>query len=874
MMLLPFMRRLVDRRTAAFMRDLTEGDDFKSTLAKGDREAAARQQWPEDRYPTLYRDTPVDVRRGVVWDGRLLGGRDVGHLTWNHLSPEIVEKACRESGHMAATIAGTATLILTILWLQVLPFGMGPLSEIFGSETPLAVKIGALASFLVGGVVTGYGLFMAYRFIGGRHPYALQRCIAAAFLLSYLTAWLGPMLAMGSLGSFLPSLLGMGSMPMSGGGGGGDGLRIFYGLRYPAWAGEIGAWMPFVWFYLAAAIQLVAAIPGMIGLFLAVAVVFVTAFYAAWSIGFQTTLSRWAAETGKPLTIATRDALLLWKAKAGVRETEYRAHARQVEDACGRLSSLPLIPVGVATGTTRARGDMKAPLNGQMVAFDGESIRVHTLVLGDTGAGKTRDVLKPLFGRIMGAAWGETHRLGAYVTDGKGSLYKDLLPMVAHRDDVRVIGTEDDMYGVDLLAGMSPLEVSSTFRSIASQNAGSGEEFWLEMASLLILHVATVAEALEFDPETMKERSSRLYSLASLLVIATDATVQKELAERVVALNGDLARLKTENRHLFDHVALAYESALWLRQSFAAMADDTRSSIVANVSAVLGKLVGAGTLTERFARGTITGNEIDVDFALNGGIVLVAIGESEFGQAGRIVATWLKQRLFVLAKRRLIKAPELCRNTTVALVADEYQMLATAGQNSDLDFWNVARETGVFFLGATQSVAALNQNIGKEATANLLNLFRNKIVMSTGEVETIDFVRKLAGDLPQGWEPDSTFYATQAEREQAMPVRPADVQAAFPVPTGFSLSDPAMEAAIGLDTRFIARSSNSPESRLATMQQANWRYEDKNKEVLTSGLSWQPKIRHDELRHGQGFAFAMIYRAGLDRADIIDMRSL
>ena len=62
-------------------------------------------------------------------------------------------------------------------------------------------------------------------------------------------------------------------------------------------------------------------------------------------------------------------------------------------------------------------------------------------------------------------------------------------------------------------------------------------------------------------------------------------------------------------------------------------------------------------------------------------------------------------------------------------------------------------------------------------------------------------------------------------------------------------------------------------SAISSEQSAYWRQEDKSKEALTSGLTWRPKVEQDELLLGSGFAFAIIQRAGCDRADIIDLKS-
>ncbi|SFF55789.1 hypothetical protein SAMN05216566_1281, partial [Aureimonas phyllosphaerae] len=499
------LSRLVARRADRFMRSLETGR-YTDDLAKGDRLAYAREHWPEDQYPTLYKDIPDDIRRPLVWDGRLLDGDDAGWLMWRHLSPEIVREALIGSGEKAIRFASILTAIMLVCWVQVLlPFrlNLGLATELFTSSMPLFAKILALGSYVATSLAMGYALAFVYRLAGGGNPLARARCFKAAFLVVYLVSWVGTSaLQTVVMSAGVPSdLLGLSpssallTMQQAG-----NSVLERSGVPYPAWAEEVGDWTPVAWYYVAVFLSYVARVPGLIGALLAAVILFAASSYALWSFGFWRTLRTWTHETGAPYAVPTRDALLFWKSKAdGRRDTEYRAYARQVEDAAGRLATSPLIPVGTATGVLRARGDMKAPVRGQLVAYDGESIRNHTLVLGDTGSGKTRDVLRPLFKRIMSAAWGDTHKIGAYVTDGKGTLWRDLLPLVADRSDVIVIGTGEGHYGVDLLAGMSPLEVASTFKSVGGQVGGSSgkDEFWTESASLLIMHAATIAAILE-----------------------------------------------------------------------------------------------------------------------------------------------------------------------------------------------------------------------------------------------------------------------------------------------------------------------------------------------------------------------------------------
>ncbi len=745
----------------------------KDPLLRGDLPAYAAAEYPPEDYPTAWTDIPADLRRPLVWDGRLLNGRHVAELAKVHMTDEVVTEAVARSGIRA-------------FWLAI-----------------------------------GAALFVAV-LLYGRQFFAML--------------WHG-----------------IGLTP------------------YPTWAAEAGVWLPIVSWYALVTIERAWLLGGLILQFgLALALL----FPAMWFFGFGAAMTRFWNRVSAPLRRPTRDALMLWKANLPTRALQYRAYCREVEQATGRLADQPFIPVGTATGTVRSRGDMEAPTGGQIVGFDGESIRQHSLVLGGTGSGKTRLVIRPLFDRIMSAAWGAGHRIGAYVTDGKGTLWRDLMPFVADRKDVAILGTGADHAGVDLVKGMSPLEVATTFKAVSGQVAGKpSDDFWPESASLLLMHAAIVARALDSHPATVAEwieqKAARPYSLLGIALLASEEKAAREAFERVASIADELAEREGVTDEEKAPLLEAFTSIEWLDGSFLPMAQETKSSIIANVNVVLGKLQGAVELSRRFCRGTCE-RTVDVDHALRGGVLMIAVGETEHGMAGKVVNCWLKTRLYILARRRLLDDPEGCRSTSCALFADEFQMLATTGQDSDSTFWNIARETGVFMVAATQSLAALKQVIGEDATANLVNLLRSKIVLKTEELSTLDFVRRLSGEAPRGWETDEGFYASQTAREIAVGnvgetrVDLGWLGGIWPRYVRFTTSPDAI-----YDYRIRG---GSREHKASMVHQLNFRKEDRHKSALTEGVTFRPKVETDELLLGSGMAFAVIQRAGGDRMDILDLQ--
>lgn len=747
-------------------------------LLRGDLVAYAEAEYPPAKYPTAWADIPADLRRPLVWDGRLLNGRRVAELAKARMTDAKIAEILMKSGFDA--------LVFTV----------------FLAFAPLAFRF-----------VQGGGLGIA------------------------------------------------------------DNISPF-----PTWAFENGAYIPVLAWLPLVVIEVVWAILSQAAFVGAMALM----FPVLWFFAFCNGVSSFWKSVSAPLRLATRDSEVAWKSNALTREMQYKAYCREVEQATGRLRHQPLIPVGEATGTVRGRGDMEAPTTGQVIGFDGESIRQHTLVLGGTGSGKTRLVIRPLFRRIMTADWGEGHRIGAYVTDGKGTLWRDLAGEISGREDAVILGTGAGQFGLDLVQGMTPLEVATTFKAVAGQvNGESVDSFWPESASLLLMHSATVAAALEQSRELLdgfkRRYGYRPYSLLGIAMIASEDGATRKACEDLAEMVETMADAVDGN----DIILEAIRSAEWLTQSFLKLGDNTRGSIVANVSSVLGKLQGARELSLRFCSGTYE-RSVDVDHALEGGIVFVAVGETEHGMAGKVVTTWLKSRLYILARRRLLDDPEACRDTSCALFADEFQMLATVGPDSDSTFWNIARETGVFMVAATQSLAALRQAIGEAATANIVNLLRSKIILKTEEETTLRYAAELAGSTARGWEYQDRFYSTFATRELAEGNGGDDTVVTTPfaclLPSRFT-ADVTPETAYDISRlsalfREALRSGDPNASVTYSVQQQQqlvMRSEDKNEQAMIGGLQMRPKLDQDEFLIGSGLAFAIIQRAGGDRMDIIDL---
>jgi len=660
---------------------------------------------------------------------------------------------------------------------------------------------------------------------------------------------------------------------------------------YPQWAADNGAWLPILAWYPLTVIEhgsrllgaIFAGIPPLLLL-----------FPILWLWGFSNFMDRTWKSIAMAERFPTRDTQVTWKYNAPRRPRQVEAYRRQILLATTRLKDSPFIPAGRAMGLTRALGSNLGPTEGQLIGWDMESILQHTIALGETGSGKTYLFIRPQFKRVTRAFKEAGIPLGAYVTDGKGALWRDLAPMVEDRNDVVTLGTGEGHFGLDLTAGMTPLEISTTYKAVAGQVSGKPtDDFWQENASLLLMHAAAVARFLDRHEPTrkiwMKTRKVTPYSLLGIALIAAEEAITLEALDTMRAIELPPKDQLTEEQA--EDIVESIDSAKWLAGFFLKMGGNTRSSIVANLNTVLGKIRGARKVSKKFFSGIPEVDEngkekrkIDLDFALNGGIIFVSVGETEHGMAGKVVNVWLKTRLYILAKRRMNanpnkdgKPPAYC-----AMFADEFQMLATSGENSDTDFWNIGRSSGLFMAGAaTQSIAALTQVLGEAATANIINLMTSKIVLKMSELSTLRHIKELAGNLPQGFDQFENAYATQAVRKQLLGEinynKPTMSMFDSLLPSVFvPLTEQASNAWGGKHIRLPARALEEV-FHGSPIPDPKWAYDDKKtlglEAELVKGMNSHVSVLTEaDMLEGSGFAVAFIQRAGVARCDIIDLQ--
>ena len=82
----------------------------------------ARSVWPEERFPYLYRNVPEDLQRPLFEDGRLPGGVPLTWLADRHVTPELIERACKAA--IAAVLMITLLPLALYLWMVASAFAL------------------------------------------------------------------------------------------------------------------------------------------------------------------------------------------------------------------------------------------------------------------------------------------------------------------------------------------------------------------------------------------------------------------------------------------------------------------------------------------------------------------------------------------------------------------------------------------------------------------------------------------------------------------------------------------------------------------------------------------------------------------------------
>ncbi len=563
----------------------------------------------------------------------------------------------------------------------------------------------------------------------------------------------------------------------------------------------------------------------------------------------------------------------------------YVNYSTYVMDAVTRLKDESIFEIGTATGIMHRRNVPGAPLAGSPICIDSEQIRRHIWAEGPTGIGKTYLFIKPMFYRVViEAKWAEGRKIGAYVTDGKGVLASQLMDVVGHRkDEVRVVGIKEGEYGVDLLAGMKPGEFRDTMQKVQAQMSAGGSNqaaFWEKLPLQILYHAARLALAVETDSHLTNAFKglfkAKPYSLFGIYMLTINLPVLKTYMGAVT----DLADAQPTNVLLQE----AKNACQMLLAQYVNQPPETRENLSGTISALLGDTFDDGIgVAERFFYGTYPAEKcVDVEHALNGGILMVAMGAAGAGlSSGHLAAIWMKARLMNRAVRRQQEDPDAAANNWCCMIADEFQLLATVGKGADdatadSGFWNISRSTGVFLICASQNFSSLAKAVGGRDNADvILQNMSTKIIFETDTDVTADYYIKLAGETKIA---PSTFEGIFTNQEH--------IEAKYPetgVTYGTSLAacllpsvhetPTAQHDLIDLSWYWAANEAMPYERRESNATIIKYG-KDQLRAIKDSAHKQQAALNVKDLRMGNGHAFVWVKRGKGTRFDMAKLSPL
>ncbi|WP_415906905.1 type IV secretory system conjugative DNA transfer family protein (plasmid) [Neptuniibacter sp. QD72_48] len=414
---------------------------------------------------------------------------------------------------------------------------------------------------------------------------------------------------------------------------------------------------------------------------------------------------------------------------------------------------------GVATGLhERQNGATSvAPMAGQRIGMMLEKMFTPTLIIGRSGANKTRGFISFLMGQIMSL------RHGALIQDYKGELMNDLIPLIDHvkeqtgvdrSDDIIIIGDKEEHCGVNLIDGLTTAEVADMLVVLSRKGMTPNDPFFETQAKELfraVVEIALASASIEaIHNKAWDKLKMNPWSIAHFFKLLQDEEYRDEVLEQI---HEELDN-NTETGQFIDCRALA-ASLSFFTHDFYKMAEKTRTSIDASAKNFVNAYSKMDNITyRRFISNQPLKKDkmVDVSDAFDGkilGIALKGYGDTVKG----MIQLMIKTRFMMLSMKRQTAYSEMKLNVQrnaipTAYICDEFQNLCVFSKEmvSDANFWNVNRSTGVYPTFVFQSISSLTQHNQKEAE-NFIGNASNVFILSTDDQETTQFAKRIAGKV-------------------------------------------------------------------------------------------------------------------------------
>lgn len=424
---------------------------------------------------------------------------------------------------------------------------------------------------------------------------------------------------------------------------------------------------------------------------------------------------------------------LLYQSKIGMGDiktlgnTNAEKRQRQAEQAEKDKSGF--IPLGRARGVLTTYGDGYSPDEGLILGLTCHELRTHFHGFGKTGGGKTFNLFTPII-----QWWARHGHGGVLVLDGKGAAGDELIGafIAKHGLKHRALLIKPGIR-LGLMEGLTPNDFIDAIFDIGGarneeQSQSDAEKFFITQARTFGLSVSRVLWAL-VDHEKGNPARKFYLTIDSVdrlkVFLKADTPASQTLLKNV------------ESFEAFATDTLLRDAVRYIKHDFWTQPTDQAGGIVSTFDNTIKDLLAHPEL--RAWASMETG--VDTTIPTTGGFVAVSLPEVKYGQAGKLVQSLIKQRLFIKIRRRGDYNWRAIGETPVLFAVDESQEMIS---KADRDFLPQSRGLGGYAAYFTQSVDAYESRMGDASTRAFLDSFRSSAAFESSP-KTYEFFADAMG---------------------------------------------------------------------------------------------------------------------------------
>ncbi|MGN6113860.1 MAG: TraM recognition domain-containing protein [Luteimonas sp.] len=402
--------------------------------------------------------------------------------------------------------------------------------------------------------------------------------------------------------------------------------------------------------------------------------------------------------------------------------TSAEKRQRQAEQAEKDKSGF--IPLGEARGVLTEYGDGFSPDAGLLLGLTCHELRTHFHGFGKTGGGKTFNLFAPII-----QWWARHGHGGVLVLDGKGAAGDDLLGKfitkygLGHRALLIKPGIR-----LGLMEGLTPNDFIDAIFDIGGarseeQSQSDHEKFFITQARTFGLSISRILWAVV---ELQRGAQNRTFYLT------IDGVDRMKVALKRTGPAGQQILQVVKELPVYKTDPLIQDAVRYIEHDFWTQPDEQAGGIISTFDNTIKDLLAHPEL--RAWASMETG--VDITIPTTGGFVAVSLPEVKYGQAGKLVQSLIKQRLFVKIRRRGDYDWRAEGETPVLFAVDESQEMIS---KADRDFLPQARGLGGYAAYFTQSYDAYESRMGDAATRAFLDNFRSLAAFESSP-KTYEFI--------------------------------------------------------------------------------------------------------------------------------------